>query len=240
MTAPTYAELTREDANPLKRMLQRRRLADALKAARGPAPGVVVDYGGGDGALCRMAAAAWPAARLICFEPWERFAAEARSGLADLPQVTVVTNEAAIEDAVADLVFCTEVFEHLPDPEAERALAEIDRILAPGGRLVMGVPVELWAPALAKGAFRFARRPGEFDGNWRHVLSAAGGRAPRPRPAVGIGEGRAYHPHHAGFDHRPLVARMAARFEIERLAGSPFPALPLGLNNELYVTARKR
>ena len=240
MSLPTYAELTREDANPLKRVLQRRRLADALRAGgRNGAPESIVDYGGGDGALLRMAAGIWPQARLTCFEPWDRFAAEARAALADLPQALVVEDAAAIGNASADLVFCTEVFEHLPDAQTEDALAEIDRILAPGGRLVVGVPVELWGPALAKGLFRILRRPDEFDGQWRHVLSAAGGRAPSPRPEVPIGAGLAYHPHHAGFDHRPLLARIAARFEVERIAGSPFGVLPLGLNNELYMTARK-
>ena len=240
MSLPTYAQLTREDANPLKRALQRRRLADALKAgACAPKPQAIVDYGGGDGALCRLAAQTWPGAQLTCFEPWARFAAEARANLADIAQARVVETEAEIAAGSADLVFCTEVFEHLPDPETEQALGEIARILAPGGRLVMGAPVELWAPALAKGLFRIARRPGEFDGDWRHVLSATFGTAPRPRPGIGIAEGRTYHLHHAGFDHRPLLARIAARFEIERVAGSPFPVLPLGLNNELYVTARK-
>ena len=241
MSLPTYAELTREDANPLKRALQRRRLSDALRAVgRATTPQAIVDYGGGDGALCRLAAEVWPQARLTCFEPWDRFAAEARANLADLASARVVEAEADLLPGSADLVFCTEVFEHLPEAATEQALDQIDRILVPGGRLVMGAPVELWGPALAKGLFRIARRPHEFDGNWRHVLSAAAGKAPAPRPEVGIGEGRAYHPHHAGFDHRPLVARIAARFEIERLAGSPFPILPLGLNNEVYVTARKR
>lgn len=43
-----------------------------------------------------------------------------------------------IADDAFDLVFSEYVFEHLPDPEA--ALAEIDRILRPGGSFVVLVP----------------------------------------------------------------------------------------------------
>jgi hypothetical protein len=72
------------------------------------------------------------------------------------------------------------------------------------------------------------------------ILQALSGRAPQPRPLAEISAGRAYYPHHAGFDHRPLVREIAGRFQLERRAGSPFPALPAWLNSEVYVRARRR
>jgi SAM-dependent methyltransferase len=237
--APSYADLTRCDPNPLKRLLQRRRLADALRLTRDLTPEVVVDYGGGDGALLVAAAGWWPRARLICFEPAPQLAAEARDALRGLALAEVVEAEAALPSAAAQLVFCTEVFEHLPPAETACALVEIERILASGGRLVLGVPVELGPPALAKGLFRASRRPGDFDGRLGNVLAAGLGRPPGPRPAAEISPGRAYHPHHAGFDHRPLLEELGRRFRVERLAGSPFPALPPWANSELYLRACK-
>jgi SAM-dependent methyltransferase len=236
---PTYAQLTRGDPNPLKRAVQARRLADALRLAHGLAPRLVVDYGGGDGALLQAAGGIWPEARLICFEPAPQLAAQARDLLAGSPRAAVVQAEGELPTAAADLVFCTEVFEHLPPAETARALDEIVRVLAPDGRAVIGVPVELGPPALAKGAFRVLRRPGEFDARPRTVLSALLGRAPAPRPVTEISSGRAYFPHHAGFDHRRLLRVIGERFAIERTAGSPLPGLPLWLNSELYVRARK-
>lgn len=237
---PSYAELTRADPNPLKRALQTRRLADALRLAHDLAPARVVDYGGGDGALLLAASALWPQARLICFEPAPQLAAQARALLAQTPGAEVIETESALADGAADLVFCTEVFEHLPPAETARALDEIGRVLAPGGRAIVGVPVEVGPPALPKGLFRAVRRPQDFDARLGNVLSAALGRAPRPRPQAQISPGRAYYPHHAGFDHRPLLQALKRGFEVERCVGSPFPALPAWLNSELYVRVRTR
>jgi len=41
-------------------------------------------------------------------------------------------------DAVFDIVLCTEMLEHVPDPEA--VLSEIQRVLKPGGCLIMTTP----------------------------------------------------------------------------------------------------
>ena len=237
---PSYAVLTREDPNPLKRAVQNRRLADALGLAQDLAPRLVVDYGGGDGALCGSAAALWPEARVICFEPAPQLADQARVLLARTPQAQIVSHEAALPAGADDLVFCTEVFEHLPPVETERALSEIGRILAPGGRAVIGVPVEIGPPALAKGLFRALRRPGAFDARAGAIASAMLGRPPASRPLDEIAAGRAYYPHHLGFDHRALTAAVARRFRIERRTGSPFTALPPWLNSELYLRVLAR
>ena len=64
--------------------------------------------------------------------------------------------------------------------------------------------------------------------------------ARQSRPADEISPGRAYYPHHLGFDHGPLLREVRRRFALERIAGSPFPALPAWLNSELYVRATAR
>lgn len=235
----SYAGLTRNDPNPVKRWLQRRRLDDALRAAEPTEPLCIVDYGGGDGALTAMAAERWPDAELICFEPAPQLAAEARALLAGVEQAEVLEATAGIADGTADLIFCCEVFEHLPEAQTQAALAEIARILMPGGRVVIGVPVEIGPPALLKGLFRMVRRPGAFDARPGHVLGAAMGKPPRARPEEEIAPGLPYFPHHMGFDYRALYGAIAARFGLEAIAGSPYPRLPLALASEVYFTAIK-
>jgi SAM-dependent methyltransferase len=43
-----------------------------------------------------------------------------------------------VEDAIGDIVICTEVLEHVPDPAA--LLRELIRVTRPGGRLLLTVP----------------------------------------------------------------------------------------------------
>jgi ubiquinone/menaquinone biosynthesis C-methylase UbiE len=45
-------------------------------------------------------------------------------------------------DASFGTVVCTEVLEHIPEPA--RALAEIERVLRPGGMLIGSVPAHSW------------------------------------------------------------------------------------------------
>ena len=47
-----------------------------------------------------------------------------------------------LHDGAADLVFLTEVIEHLDDEMLEKVLRECNRILIPGGRLVISTPNE--------------------------------------------------------------------------------------------------
>lgn len=234
----SYDRLTRNDANRLKRWVQRRRLDDALRLAKlAQAPTRIVDYGAGDGALCLALADAFPAAAITCFEPVPSMREEAVRLIAGHPRIQIVGAESAIP-AGADIVICTEVFEHLPPAEFERALNEIERIAAPGGLVIFGVPVETGPPALAKGLFRMTRRYGAEDAQPRRILAATLGRPPA-RIAQEISEGRSYLFAHLGFDQRAFERAARARFDVERRRFSP---LNIGswLASELYLAARRR
>jgi hypothetical protein len=95
-------------------------------------------------------------------------------------------------------------------------------------------------PALPKGLFRMVRRAGQFDARLGPILAAALGSPPLQRETAEIAPGRFYYPHHLGFDHRRLTVEVGRRFEIVRLAGSPAAWLPVAINSEAYLTARKR
>ena len=235
----TYAQMMWEDPNALKRWVQKRRLSDALAQLTAKFPvDNIVDYGAGDGALAALAHQRWPNARITCFEPAPHLAAEAEARLRSLPDIRVVRFEAAIPEG-ADVVFCTEVFEHLPDAETDAALDRIASILKPGGWLVVGVPVEVGPVAGLKGLFRMLRRPNDFDTRPGHVWRAVLGGSFDYRPMADIAQGRRYHPHHLGFDHRRLRQKLAERFTPVRLRGSPFGFAPVILNSEAYMTLRK-
>ena len=200
---------------------------------------LVVDFGGGDGRLAALAAQRWPQARIVVFEPYAEMAEAARRTLSTTPSACVIEREKDLPVG-ADVVFCTEVFEHLPDAETDRALWEIDRILKPGGLLVAGVPVEVGPPAFFKGLFRRARRADAYDADWGRIWRATTGRPPLDRPDERIGEGRRYHSFHLGFDHRRLRERLEARLGRVRMTGSPVAFAPVLVNSEAYMTLTKQ
>jgi len=67
------------------------------------------------------------------------------------------------QDGAFELALATEVIEHTTDPR--RAVAELSRVLAPGGTLALTVPNRLWRPAIVL-ATRLGLRPYQGHENW--------------------------------------------------------------------------
>jgi SAM-dependent methyltransferase len=236
-----YADITRNDRNAIKRFLQRRRLADAISLAQSSAPPrKIIDFGAGDGELCRLLAKRFPETEIFCYEPTPSLRHEAAALLKDIPSVAICATVEELPAAEADLLFCMEVFEHLPDRQTAEALAAIHGLLTPDGVAVIGVPMEVFAPAIAKGLFRMTRRFGEFDANARNILRAAAGRPPSDRPVIELSDGAPYHQPHLGFDHRRLRRQLEEKFVIRRTVGSPARIFPAWLNSEVYFLLEKR
>lgn len=97
--------------------------------------GTLVDVGCGTGGyLAEMRALGW---RAIGVEPSPDAARTARERLGlDVREGTL--EQAALPAGSADVVTMRMVLEHVPDPR--RTLAEVRRILRPGGRLLLSVP----------------------------------------------------------------------------------------------------
>jgi SAM-dependent methyltransferase len=235
----TYADLTIGDRNRVKRWLQRRRFSDALKVLRRVPPGQrlrVLDFGAGDGELLRQMARV-AAIEASAFEPTPELMAEARRRLAHLEGVTFIARLDSVPSGTFDYVFCLEVFEHLPERETVEAISEIHRLLKPDGAAVIGVPHELFVPAMLKGLFRMVRRRGHFDTRAVNILSAVRGRG-LERPVTEISPGLPYHLYHLGFDYRRLEQRLQARLRVTEKWFSPFPLFGPALNSEVYFLAR--
>ena len=79
-----------------------------------------------------------------------------------------------VDDGLYDAVLCTQVLEHVPNPEA--VIAELFRVLAPGGRLYMTVPLAWELHELPFDFFRYTPHGLE------RLLSGAGFRSLDIRP----------------------------------------------------------
>ena len=142
-----------------------------------------------------------------------------------------------------DAVFCMEVLEHVVDWEPE--LARMARLLAPHGKLIVSVPVEIGLPVLVKQTVRRVagwRKVGHYPGtspySWSELVSAvlAGHRQHLVRPVFETGGGPAYD--HKGFNWMVLRDRLRRQFVLERVVASPFSWLGPRLATQVWFVCR--
>lgn len=237
----SYAEATLEDRNAIKRLLQRRRLRDALACIeKGLSPDIIVDFGGGIGEFSKWLEKRYPRARIYCYEPSPWMTNEAEENLAGTQRISFISSLDEIPKGKADLLFCNEVFEHFPPGQMEIAIGQIKELMRDDGSAVIGVPIEVFIPALFKGMFRMTRRYGDYDATVHRVLRAFLGVPAKDRPLADSGApDLPWHFRHMGFDHRPFRRRLERDFVIVRTRTSPLPWLGAVLNNEIYYILRK-
>ncbi len=239
VSARTYENITFSDPNPVKRWIHRSRLTRAIALVESfPEPRSIMDFGAGNGELCKRLASRYPHAKTICYEPIPAQLVEARQNLANVRGVSFLSDMDGVEAGSLDLIFCLEVFEHLPPAEMQGAFSDLKRVLAKDGHLVVGVPVEIGVPALYKGVFRMMRRYGEFDATARNVAACVIGRPP-DRPVHKFDDRHGFYYHHTGFDHRRFLSSLRAVFDVCSMSASPFPRLGV-LNPELYAVAKRK
>lgn len=238
----SYASITFQDKNPVKRWLQASRLKSAVGICGISRDATsVCDYGAGNGELCKLLAEAFPQARLVCFEPSPHLLSEARENLAHLARrVEFVGHARDIPAGKFEAIFCLEVFEHLPPAETDQALNTMAGLLADEGRAVIGVPVEVGIPAAYKGIFRMLRRYGAFDANMKNILAAFLGCPPKNRPIAEIAPGMRFCFDHMGFNHRHLRRAFAGHFELLAARTSPFGGIGTWFMPEINFVLGKR
>ncbi len=211
----------------------------------------VLDYGCGDGSFLAMLSDENDNA------PRAAVGAELSEGLVEdcrrrlggrdrLDFLLVAELEEERHRAAYDLVVCMEVLEHVVD--AAPIVARLKRVLAPGGRLVISVPVETGLPLLVKQAARRVagwRGIGDYPGTSGYTLGelwagvVAGTRQHLTRPVHTAADGTRFHDH-KGFNWMRLRAALAKSFRVERTLGSPVGWLPPHLGSQAWFVLRGR
>lgn len=115
----------------------------------------ILDIGCGTAAALRHAAVKVPAGTLIGVDPVPRMVEIAKAKLAEHPafaqiQVSVAPAHALpVDDASVDVVLALDSYDHWA-PHQREGLAEVRRVLAPGGRLVIVKDASVSYAATAK------------------------------------------------------------------------------------------
>jgi 2-polyprenyl-3-methyl-5-hydroxy-6-metoxy-1,4-benzoquinol methylase len=151
----------------------------------------------------------------------------------------------AEEQGRYDAIYCMEVLEHVVDPVP--LLDQFHGLLAPGGTLVISVPIEIGLPVVVKQVVRRVA-------GWRGVEHYPGTTGYRPSELVrSIVAGATQHivrPIHAradgsrfcdhkGFNWRVLRTRVRERFVSVRESTSPVAWLGPHLGTQRWLIARK-
>jgi SAM-dependent methyltransferase len=226
----------------------RRRFESGLELARACRGRRLLDYGCGDGTFLAMlrvsghAPAEAVGAELDGFQVTD---CDARlGGRADLRFVTIPELEGAEHQQRYDAVMCMEVLEHVVAVDA--VIDRLWSLIAPGGQLMVSVPVETGLPLLAKQLTRriagwrgIGDYPGTSPYTCREYIAGvfAGATQHLQRPVYNTRGAMPFHDH-KGFNWMTLRSRLERRFTIERTLASPLPWLGPHLATQVWLVAR--
>ena len=224
------------------------RLAAQLAgAAQG---GRLLDYGCGDGTFIALTHGTFGTAIGADIDAAQLDECRRRfEGLAQVEFVRTNALDGRDHRQAYDVVTCMEVLEHCTDPERLRVLDHLQRLVVPGGLVVISVPIEIGPALLGKQLFRaIAAWRGHGDYQHRETyspreLAAAALARPnlaRARYTVGTPEGPMHYCGHKGFDWRALEREIRARYAVEQRLFTPMPMLGRALNSQVWFVCRTR
>jgi SAM-dependent methyltransferase len=148
-------------------------------------------------------------------------------------------------DGAYDVVTCMEMLEHCTEPIVEEVLADVSRLCAPDGCVIISVPVEVGPSFLVKQTVRaIARRQGSSSYALRETYPVrdamkmlfARRHTSVERPVYGdppmVGHS------HYGFNWRRLRERVASHLAVERTLFTPLGFLGGWASSQAYFVCR--
>jgi SAM-dependent methyltransferase len=245
-----YAEKQINSRSRLISWSHRGRFATGLRLARELEGARTLDYGCGDGTFLGLLMDGTPAPRIavgaeltasIVNDCRERFRSQK-----GLHFILIDDLDRPAHAGTYDAIYCMEVLEHVVDPAP--LLDTFNRLLAPGGTLVLSVPIETGIPVVVKQMVRRIagwRGVGHYPGTTGYgpieMLRSIVARSRQhiTRPVITREDGSTFHDH-KGFNWRVLRGLVRAEFDLVRESTSPVEWLGPQLGTQRWLVARKR
>ena len=246
-----YARKQLHSPSRLVRWSHSSRFARARALVAPYAGGRLLDYGCGDGTFLGLVHDLFPGATGADVDVAQTADCERR--LSHLPLAFTTTDRLDLSHAgVYDVVTCMEVLEHCLDDERRRVVAELARLVRPGGAVVVSVPIEV-GPSLAGKQIGRAIAGWRGLGDYRHretygplelvrmILAMPGTSIHRPSYSAVSPDGTSYRYYgHKGFDWRVLREELSREFVIRRTQFSPMPWMRSLLNSQVWFVCERR
>lgn len=217
-----YDLQTVDSPNPIARYAHRNRIKNSVKLALSRlASGRVLDYGCGSGVFI----GALNSLRPECAVGYEPYMADRRSeALPIYSRLDDVESQGPFS-----LVTLFETIEHLSDHEAGHFLQTCDKVLTPGGGILLSGPIEIGPALIAK----------EFNRSIRHLQASEYGLAEFFKACLlGVPGRRARNikTSHKGFDFRRAVEFIkGAGWHVDVLQFGPLPIGTWYGNSQVYL-----
>jgi 2-polyprenyl-3-methyl-5-hydroxy-6-metoxy-1,4-benzoquinol methylase len=224
------------------------RLAARLTASAARAR--LLDYGCGDGTFIALTHGTFADAIGADIDAAQLAECRRRfTGMAGVRFIQTAELDAPAHVRQYDAVTCMEVLEHCMDAERRRVLDDLRRLVAPGGSVIISVPIEIGPALIGKQFFRaIAAWRGHGDYQCRETYSArellaaalARPRLVRAEYVVGTPSGALHCCGHKGFDWRVLEREIGERFVVEQRLFTPLGPLGALLNSQVWFVCRPR
>jgi SAM-dependent methyltransferase len=245
-----YAQKQINSRSRLIAWSHRGRFATGVRIAREIGGARTLDYGCGDGTFLALLMNGQPAPRIavgaelttaIVADCRERF--KAQKGLHFM---VIEDLERPAHQGAYDAIYCMEVLEHVVDPAS--MLDTFKGLLAPGGTLVISVPIETGIPVVVKQIVRriagwrgVGHYPGTTGYTFPEIVRSVFARSTQhiERPVITREDGSTFHDH-KGFNWRMLRGLVSAEFDLVRESTSPVEWLGPQLGTQRWLIARKR
>jgi SAM-dependent methyltransferase len=212
----------------------------------------LLDYGCGDGTFLALVHDLFPRALGVDVDAGQ--IADCAQRFTAAPDVSFLTTDRLSAPAHAaryEIIVCMEVLEHCPDDIQAGVLDQIRDVTAPGGTLVVSVPIEIGPTLAAKQAARglvalgglkeYASRERYAPAELMRMIFAGPGTQFTREEYVGADSGGrpSRFTGHKGFNWRKLESAIGARFAIERRLFSPMPFFGSLLNSQVWFVCRR-
>jgi SAM-dependent methyltransferase len=210
--------------------------------------GRLLDYGCGDGTFVAMAHERFAETRGADAERGQIEDCRERLGHLRGVSFSLTSDLGAADTGRWTVVTCMEVLEHCLDGERRRVIAELARLCAPGGTVIISVPIETGPSLLGKQFVRAVagwRRLGDYAHRERYspleMLRSVIGLPIHRDVHTDVKPAGSFSFHgHKGFDWRIVEREAVARLAIERRLFSPLRWAGPIVNSQAWLICRPR